>query len=163
MYIGFFLCRRSVCVSRRRQTKGNHASTDSIQESAESMQESEGSIQESAESMQEPEGSIQESAESMQASEGESAESAQSSQEDMEVCTEENIQGYTGNIQESAKSIQECTEDIQEGPMYTLMRVNRFLEPLSGETPLQDKGIYLYGLMTVYLDNFTFLCVKCHL
>jgi ubiquitin carboxyl-terminal hydrolase 19 len=139
--------RGSICV-RRRETKLNHEKHDRIQESAESMQTSEGSIQESAESMQTSEGSIQESAESMQTSEGsmqESTESVQSSQESMEVCTE--------SMQECAESIQGSTGDIQEGAMYTLIRVNRFLEPVSGAVPLQDKGEtpLVFHDKTVYL------------
>ena len=109
---------------RRRETKLNHEKHDRIQESAESMQTSEGSIQESAESMQTSEGSMQESTESVQ-----------SSQESMEVCTE--------SMQECAESIQGSTGDIQEGAMYTLIRVNRFLEPVSGAVPLQDKGVFI--------------------
>ena len=60
-------------------------------------------------------------------------ESAQASQKDMEMCLE--------SVQRPNNSIQEFTESIQERSSYSLIRVNRFAEPIPGEVPLQDKGI----------------------
>ena len=69
-------------------------------------------MQESAESILTSEASMQESAESILTSE---ASMQESTGEDMEVCTEGR-------------------------PMYTLSRVDRFLEPVSGAHPLENRG-----------------------
>ena len=154
MCVLFSLHSRSVTVNRRHSVPkplpvksealdGN--SDESMQESAMSIQTSNESMQESAMSIQTSNKNIQESTMSIQTSDS-MQESA------MSIQTSDSMQESAMSIQTSVVNMHESAVNTRAKPMYTLIRVNRFVEPISGESPLEDGGKCFTNMTVVSLE-----------